>query len=46
MIRIEITAAAYAALAAGATNGLVEAQRSPSGGPDLGRRSPSGASLA
>ena len=32
MSRIEITAAAYAALAASATNGLLEPQRSPWGG--------------
>jgi hypothetical protein len=32
MIRIEITAAAHAALAASATRGAVEPQRSPTGG--------------
>jgi hypothetical protein len=32
LIRIEITAAAHAALAASATRGLVEPQRSPEGG--------------
>ncbi len=32
MIRIEISASAYAALAAATTRGLVEAQRSPTGG--------------
>jgi hypothetical protein len=32
MIRIEITAAAYEALAASATRGLVEPHRSPQGG--------------
>jgi hypothetical protein len=32
MVRIEITAAAHAALAASATRGLVEPQRSPEGG--------------
>jgi hypothetical protein len=32
VIRIEITAAAYAALAASATRGFLEAHRSPTGG--------------